>query len=146
MAKNSKSIRLNGTISLEISNDDPLLWKAAMLIEAASSKEKTIVQIAEEYGYTREYFYQVLAKFNNEGSAGLQNKMAGPKRNYKRTTQITKQIILHRFLDPEANCEVIAQKMRQTGFNISQRSVERTITEYGLQKKGYIKQIQKMKK
>jgi arginine repressor len=30
---------------------------------------------------------------------------------------------------------VIAQKLNQTGFKISQRSVERTITEYGIQKK-----------
>lgn len=45
------------------------------------------------------------------------------------------QIIRLRFLDPKASAEVIAQKLRQTGVKVSVRSVERTITEYGLQKK-----------
>ena len=49
-----------------------------------------------------------------------------------------------RFLDPEANSEVITQKLKQFGYSISQRSVERIIGEYGLQKKGYIKQIRQM--
>jgi hypothetical protein len=38
---------------------------------------------------------------------------------------------------------VIAQKMKQSGHDVSQRSVERTINEYGLQKKGYIRQLKK---
>jgi hypothetical protein len=33
------------------------------------------------------------------------------------------------------SAEVIAQKLRQTGFVISTRSVERVIEDYGLQKK-----------
>jgi arginine repressor len=48
---------------------------------------------------------------------------------------VVTQIIRHRFLDPEASSDVIAQKLRQTGIKVSQRTVERTITEYGLQKK-----------
>ncbi len=67
----------------------------------------------------------------------------GPKRNYKRTEVVTKQVLRYRFLDPEANCGVIAQKLKQAGYNVSQRSVERVINEYGLQKKGYIGQILK---
>jgi hypothetical protein len=46
-----------------------------------------------------------------------------------------RQVIRHRFLDPEASTEVIAQKLCQTGFVISIRSVARVIAEYGLQKK-----------
>ena len=75
----------------------------------------------------------------------MTDKAKGPKCNYKRTDEIEKQIIRHRFLDPDANSEVIAQKMNQTGHIISQRSVERTISEYGLQKKGYIKQLKKQR-
>jgi hypothetical protein len=41
----------------------------------------------------------------------------------------------HRFLDPDATAEVIAQKIRQTGLQISTRSVERVIEDFGLQKK-----------
>jgi hypothetical protein len=65
----------------------------------------------------------------------LASKPRGPKRNYRRTDELVRQVVRHRFLDPNASPEVIAQKLRQTGFVISTRSVERVIAEYGLQKK-----------
>ena len=130
--------------SIDISTNDPLAWKMAMLLEAAFSKgTSSIEDIATKYGYTREYFYQVLQKFKEHGSEGLRNKSPGPKKNYKRTEVVTKQILRQRFLDPQANCGVIAQKLKQVGYDVSQRSVERTIHEYGLQKKGFIGKILK---
>lgn len=119
-----------------------------MILEAAhpDSQQTTIEAIAAKYGYTREYFYQVLDTLRTNGSQSLADRQTGPKTRYKRTPEVTKQILRHRFLDPEANCEVIAQKMRQTGYAVSQRSVERVIGEYGLQKKGYIKQIRNTRK
>ena len=53
----------------------------------------------------------------------------------RRTGELVRQVIRHRFLDPDATAEVIAQKLRQSGLPISNRSVERVIAEYGLQKK-----------
>ena len=73
--------------------------------------------------------------FRRAGFCWLSNKRRGPKRNYRRTGELVRQVIRHRFLDPDATPEVIAQKLRQTGFVISTRSVERVIAEYGLQKK-----------
>ena len=145
MKKNLTEKVINGKFSLKIKPTDTTAWKLMMLIDAANSKEESIEQIAKRYGYTREHFYIIRKKFENEGSQALTDKAKGPKCNYKRTDEIEKQIIRHRFLDPDANSEVIAQKMNQTGHIISQRSVERTINEYGLQKKGYIKQLKKQR-
>jgi hypothetical protein len=142
MKKNQAAKLYEGLISLDIAPTDTIAWKLLMLIEAATTKEEQHVgDIASKYGYTREYFYHVFNSFKNSGSKGLIDKPKGPQKNYRRTKEIEKQIIRHRFLDPEANSEVIAQKMKQSGYNISQRSVERTINEYCLQKRGYIKQI-----
>lgn len=116
-----------------------------MILEAALSTHQSVEEIAARYGYTREYFYQVKSRLTSQGSLSLADSPPGPKTNYTRTPQITKQVILHRFLDPEANGQVIAQKMRQQGHAVSQRSVERIIGEYGLQKKGYIKQWRRIK-
>jgi len=135
----------NGVISLRVEPADTIAWKFAMLLEAATTKEGTIEQIAQKFGYTREHFYTIKKHYEEGGSQALLDKPKGPKSNYKRTKEIEKQIIRHRFLDPDANCEVIAQKMNQAGHAISQRSVERTINEYGLQKKGYIKQLKKQR-
>lgn len=146
MKKDQPPIQLHGAIPLEVSPEDSLLWKLSMILEAAHRNDMTIEQIAGKYGYTREYFYQVLDKLKTQGSQSLQDRPTGPKTPYRRTPEVTKQILRHRFGDPEANCEVIAQKMKQTGHKISQRSVERVIAEYGLQKKGYIKQIRHTRK
>jgi transposase len=136
---------IDGNFTLKINPVDTTAWKLMMLIDAATSKDETIEQISHRYGYTREHFYIIKKNYEDKGSQALSDKAKGPKRKYKRTDEIEKQIIRHRFLDPDANSEVIAQKMNQTGHIISQRSVERTINEYGLQKKGYIKQLRKQR-
>ena len=145
MKKGAKAITHQGLISLEIKPEDTIAWKMSMLLEACVASEDTIGHIAQKYGYTREHFYVIKSQFETKGSMALQDKLTGPKTNYVRTKEIERQVIRHRFLDPGANSEVIAQKMNQSGHSISQRSVERTIKEYGLQKKGYIKQLRKQK-
>jgi hypothetical protein len=65
----------------------------------------------------------------------LQSQRTGPKSNYRRTGEIVRQVIRHRFLDPEASVEVITQKLQQTHHPLSIRSVQRVIADYGLQKK-----------
>ena len=69
------------------------------------------------------------------GAIALRSQKRGPKSNYRRTEEVVRQIIRHRFLDPDASADVIAQKLRQCGLAISTRSVERVIEEFGLQKK-----------
>ena len=146
MQRKVPDIILKGRANLKITSDDPVAWKLSMLIEASANPSSKIEEISKKYGYTREHFYVIKKAFEENGSIGLLDKPKGPKSDYKRTEQIKKTIIKHRFLDPEASCEVIAQKMQQEGNHISQRSVERTINEYGLQKKGYIKQIREQRK
>lgn len=143
----NKPITIKGlTRSLNIQADDTLAIKMSMIIESIFSNLKP-KEIAEKYNYTREHYYYILRKFKEEGTKGLINKNSGPKRNYVRTETIENQIIRHRFLDPDASLEVIAQKMRQSGFKVSKRSVERTITEYGLQKKTlHLKSSEKQRK
>lgn len=120
--------------SLKVSVDDEVARKLAMLIEG-SCMGLGPTQAARKYGYSKQRFFQLLRAFEREGSRALVSKKKGPKVNYVRTEEVVTQVIRHRFLDPEATSAVIAQKMRQTGIKISQRSVERIISEHGLQKK-----------
>ena len=73
--------------------------------------------------------------FMARGAPALLSQKRGPKTNYRRTAEVVRQVIRHRFLDPEASAEVIAQKLCQSGWQISIRSVQRVIEEFGLQKK-----------
>jgi len=120
--------------SLIVLPDDDAGRKLAMLIEGECEGLGPI-KAAEKHGYCKQRYFQLRNAYLKEGTLGLLNKPRGPKRNYRRTDEVVRQIIRHRFLDPDASPEVIAQKLRQIGFVISTRSVERVFAEYGLQKK-----------
>ena len=123
---------VNGTI--EVKNDDEITLKLAMLFEG-ECEGKPIAETAKKFGYTRQRYNQLRHLFLQHGAEGLKKQKTGPKRNYARTPETVRLIIRYRFLDPQVSPAVIAQKLAQTGHNISLRSVERVITEYGLQKK-----------
>jgi hypothetical protein len=119
--------------SLALAANDEVARKLAMLIEGEC--ELGPVKAAEKFNYTRQRYFQIRCAFLEQGAAALLSKARGPKRDYRRTGEAVRQVIRHRFLDPEATAEVIAQKLRQSGWVISTRSVERVIAEYGIQKK-----------
>jgi hypothetical protein len=134
-AAGDKTVLIKGPAgNLPVKFDDKISRQLAMLFEGkclglGPSKA------AQKYGYSKQRFFQLLNGFVQDGSKALVPKKTGPKKNYVRTDSVVAQIIRHRFLDPDAKAEVIAQKLKQTGVQVSQRTVERTITEYGLQKK-----------
>lgn len=120
--------------SLIVPDEDEITPKLAMLFEA-HCEGRSVKSTTSKFGYTKQRYYQLLHRFLQNGASALQNQKRGPKRNYRRTEENVRQVIRHRFLDPKASPEVIAQKMRQSGIQISTRSVERVIQSFGLQKK-----------
>jgi len=130
-----KTIILNGPAgSIVINKRDKLARKLAMLFENKCLGVKA-KEAASKYGFSRPRFYQINEAFEKGGSEALIERKKGPHRNYVRTDTVVNQIIRLRFLDPDASIAVITQKLKQYSFDVSQRSVERTITEYGIQKK-----------
>lgn len=119
---------------LHVVPDDEVTRKLAMLIDGEcmglGGREA-----AHKYGYCKQRYYQLLAAFQRDGAVGLRNRKRGPKKPSRRTDEVVRQVIRHRFLDPDASVEVITQKLRQCGFPLSARSVRRVIEGYGLQKK-----------
>ena len=118
---------------LNVHNNDSVAQKFLMLIEGVYGLG--VKHSIAKYGYTEQRYYQLLKNFQLSGSSSLIDKKRGPQQNSRRTEKIIQQIIRHRFLDPEASAAVITQKLKQTHLSISLRSVERTIQQYGLQKK-----------
>ena len=115
-----------------IRESDKLAVKFAMLIEGHLYGAK---EACAKYGYTEQRYYQLLNKYNVQGIEGLLDKKRGPDKKTVRNDEVTSQIIRMRFLDPFSSAGVISQKLKQMGYKVSTRSVERTITEKGLQKK-----------
>ena len=120
--------------SLVVLPDDEITLKLAMLFEG-QCEGLGATKAASKFGYSKARYFQLLHQFQKQGAGALQSKPTGPKSNYRRTDEIIRQVIRHRFLDPEASAEVIAQKLEQTHHPLSIRSVQRVIADYGLQKK-----------
>jgi transposase len=119
---------------LTVSQDDEITLKLAMLYEG-QCEGLGPTAAAHKFGYTKQRYYQLLQAYSEKGAIGLLSNKRGPKTNYRRTDEVVRQVIRHRFLDSDASAEVIAQKLKQGGWEISIRSVQRIIEIYGLQKK-----------
>ncbi len=119
---------------LTVLADDEITRKLAMLIEGECQGTGPL-RAARKFGFSKQRYFQLRRAFHEGGALALQSKRRGPHRNYRRTDEAVRQIIRHRFLDPDAAAAVIAQKLTQAGWPLSIRSVERVIEQYGLQKK-----------
>jgi len=119
---------------LDIHQGDEVARKLAMLIEGECGTESK-KDVAAEHGFSRQRYFQVRQDFIAGGAAALCSVKRGPRRRSRRTDEVVRQIIRYRFLDPDITEDVIAQKLRQQGKPITSRSVQRTLKEFGLQKK-----------
>lgn len=120
--------------SLRVSNDDAITRKLARLIEGACGTLGPR-QAAAPFGFSTPRYSPMRQAFRRHGATALVSKKRGPKRPYRRPQEVTRQVIRHRCLDPDATAEVMAQKIRPTRLKISTRRVERVIEDFGLQKK-----------
>jgi transposase len=120
--------------SLLVLDDDEITRKLAMLIEG-ECEGLGPTKAAQKFSFSKQRYFQLRGTFHEHGALALRSQKRGPKRNYRRTEEVVRQIIRHRFLDPDASADVIAQKLRQAALSISTRSVERVIEQFGLQKK-----------
>ena len=107
--------------ALNLTEGDEVTLKLVMLLEGECEGLGPI-KAARKYGFSKARYFQLKQAYLEHGAMGLHSKLI-------------RQVIRYRFLDPQASAEVITQKLRQTGFVISVRSVERVIADYGLQKK-----------
>jgi hypothetical protein len=127
-----------------IDEKDSLCKKLSMLIEGHCTIG--VQSAIQKYGYTEQRYYQLLKKYKDGGSLALIDRKPGSDKQPVRTKDVQNQIIRLRFLDPFASADVIAQKLNQNGYRVSKRSVERTITDYGLQKKRMFSTLKRRKK
>jgi len=119
---------------LEVPADDEIIHKFLMLQEGECEGAGPQAA-ADKFGFSKQRYFQLRTAFSKKGSLALQSKKRGPKTHYRRTPEVERQVIRHRFLDADASPQVIAQKLVQSGLKISIRSVERVLADYGLQKK-----------
>src|SRR5512141_905755 len=97
--------------TLEVLPEDEITHKLLMLIEGECQGLGPSAA-ARKFGFSKQRYFQLRKAYAELGAAGLFSHKRGPKSNYRRSDEVVRQIIRHRFLDPQASAEVIAQKLR----------------------------------
>ncbi len=120
--------------SLAVRAGDEIARKLVMLMDGECDGSGPL-EAARKFGFSKQRYFQLRAAYREGGAAALQSRKRGPKTHYRRTAEVVRQVIRYRFLNPETSPEVIAQKLKQSGWTISIRSVQRVFEEFGLQKK-----------
>ena len=134
----SGQLRLAGPAgSLPIPPEDKVTRKLAMLYEGQCAGLGA-AGAAARFGYTRQGYYKILHQFRDQGASAFFHR-PGPKSNYRRGEKVVRAVIRHRFQHPGSPTAELLSDLRANGVEVSKRSAERIISEYGLQQRDYPK-------
>ncbi len=117
--------------SLPLRPDDEAAVDLAMLIEGETSGRPLGV-VLEEFGRSRSTYYEKLKRFREHGVAGLLARPPGPRSAWRRPLEVVRFIVTARLRDPERSAAEIAGDLGRLGHAVSVRSVERTLSQFGL--------------
>lgn len=102
-----------------------------MLIEGETSG-RPLEEVLAEFGRARSTYYEKLRRFREQGLEGLLARPPGPRGPWKRPLEVIRFIVTSRLRDPERSAAFIAGDLSRLGRPVSARSVERTLSQFGL--------------
>lgn len=92
--KNHTLIGTGGRLAVPAANE--ITRRLSMLIEGECDGLGPI-QAARKFGFSKQRYFQLRAAFLEFGAAALQNRKRRPKTHYRRTAEVVRQVIRHRF-------------------------------------------------
>lgn len=113
------------------SSGDRAATDLAMLLQGETS-QLPLAEILAKFGRSRSTYYEKRRLFRDRGFEGLVGLPSGPRAPWRRTEEIERLIVAARMRDPTANAESIARDLARNGRRVSARSVERTLSRFGL--------------
>lgn len=126
----AKEIRGPGGV-LHVRPDDEAALDLLMLIEGETSG-RSLDEVLQEHGRSRSTYYEKLRRFREEGLDGLHAKPPGPRTPWRRPIEIQQFVVSTRIRHPEQSAADIAAALERLGHRISVRSVERTLSQFGV--------------
>jgi transposase len=102
-----------------------------MLIEGETSGQ-ALEEVLAKYGRSRSTYYEKLRRFRDEGLEGLIARPPGPKSPWRRPLEVVRFVVTSRLRHPERSAAAIADDLARLGHAVSVRSVERTLSQFGL--------------
>jgi transposase len=119
---------------LAVRCEDEAVLDLAMLIEGETSG-RSIDEILERYGRSRSTYYEKLRRFREQGIEGLMSRPPGPRGPWRRSVEVLRYIVATRLRHPERDAAALAEDLARLGHRVSVRSVERTLSQFGLTRK-----------
>jgi hypothetical protein len=127
---NHRSIRGPGG-ALPVRHEDEVGSDLLMLIDGETSG-RPLEEVLLEHGRSRSTYYEKLRRFREEGVEGLLARPPGPRSAWRRPLEVVRFIVRTRIRDPERSAALIAEDLLRLGHEVSVRSVERTLSQFGL--------------
>lgn len=116
---------------LPLSAEDEATADLVMLIEGETSG-RPLDEVLRDFGRSRSTYYEKLRRFREQGPEGLLARPSGPRSAWRRPLEVVRFIVTARLRDPERGAATIAGDLARQGHAVSVRSVERTLTQFGL--------------
>lgn len=120
---------------LPIRPDDEATLDLVMLVEGETSGQ-ALDDVLRKYGRSRSTYYEKLRRFREEGFEGLLSRPPGPRAPWRRPLEVVRFIVTSRLRNPDRTAATIAEDLARSGHPVSLRSVERTLTQFGLTRGG----------
>ena len=117
--------------ALPLRPDDEAVLDLVMLIEGETSG-RPLEQVLAEFGRSRSTYYEKLRRFRELGLEGLLARPPGPRGPWRRPMEVIRFIVMARLREPERSAQAICEDLGRLGHPVSVRSVERTLTQFGL--------------
>jgi transposase len=116
---------------LSLRRDDEAGSDLLMLIDGETSG-RPLDEVLIEFGRSRSTYYEKLRRFREEGVEGLLSRPPGPRTAWRRPLEVVRFIVRARLRDPSRGAALIAGDLLRQGHAVSVRSVERTLSQFGL--------------
>lgn len=116
---------------LPLRREDEAALDLAMLIEGETSG-RDLDEVLLRHGRSRSTYYEKLRRFREGGIEGLLARPSGPRSPWRRPLEVVRFIVTMRLRNPERGAADIAADLARQGHAVSVRSVERTLTQFGL--------------
>jgi hypothetical protein len=117
--------------TLPIRPEDEAAVDLVMLVEGETSG-RPLDEVLLQYGRCRSTYYEKLRRFRECGLEGLLSRPPGPRSPWRRPLEVVRFIVTTRLRHPERGASAIAEDLARLGHSVSVRSVERTLTQFGL--------------
>lgn len=117
--------------SLPLRPDDEASQDLAMLIEGETSG-RCLEEVLEQFGRSRSTYYEKLRRFRDQGVEGLLARPPGPRSPWRRPMEVVRFVVTSRLRHPDRSALDITADLSRLGHDVSVRSVERTLSQFGL--------------